>query len=545
MSVTCWVEHRKLWVSAPFHYRLRCKSVAGGRWVPERKAWVYPASPHTAKALATLFDGELSRDEEFLSLVAEAEAAQGIKNRTDLSPIKGTKMEPWMHQLQAYHFIMANKGAMLAMDMGTGKSKVTIDAICAQQFLLNLIVCPKSVIDVWPKEFLKHGWDNVNYRIVPLKKGTVQEKAMLCAEVAAEADPDEVVVFVMNYETAWRSPMKEWLLARKWGYVILDESHRAKAPGGKASMFLSGLGDKARRRLCLTGTPMPHSPLDIYAQFRFLDKGVFGTSKKRFEDRYAIKGGYQGYQILDWKNQQEMNEKIHSIAYFADKNVLDLPEVLSMNRYCELEGQALTLYKKLEKDLIGGVEDGMVTAANALVKLLRLQQITGGHVTDDLERVVMFDKQPKADLLAEIVEGIGNDEALVVFARFRHDLDVIHQVGQKLARPTYELSGRRNQLAEWQEATDGGIIAVQIQAGGVGIDLTRARYCIYYSMGFSLGDYEQSLARVHRPGQTRPVTYIHLVTTGTVDEKVLSALQEKKDVVQSILHLMGGGEEDS
>ena len=96
-----------------------------------------------------------------------------------------------------------------------------------------------------------------------------------------------------------------------------------------------------------------------------------------------------------------------------------------------------------------------------------------------------------------------------------------------------ELSGRENNLEAWQQG-GADILGVQIQAGGVGISLVRARYCIYYSVGFSLGDYEQSLARVHRPGQNQSVIYYHLVAGGTVDEKVYDALQKRRKVIDEI-----------
>jgi SNF2 family DNA or RNA helicase len=96
-----------------------------------------------------------------------------------------------------------------------------------------------------------------------------------------------------------------------------------------------------------------------------------------------------------------------------------------------------------------------------------------------------------------------------------------------------------DELKCWQ-AGEAPVLAVQIDSGGVGVDLTRARYAIYYSLGFSLGSYEQSLARIHRPGQTRPVEYIHLVAEGTVDEKVMAALARRADVVNTVLHEMKG-----
>jgi SNF2 family DNA or RNA helicase len=123
---------------------------------------------------------------------------------------------------------------------------------------------------------------------------------------------------------------------------------------------------------------------------------------------------------------------------------------------------------------------------------------------------------------------------VVVFARFTSDVRAIHEAAKKAGRISLELSGHRHELERWQ-AGEGTVIAVQIHAGGLGVDLTRACYAVYFSLGFSLGDYEQSLARLDRYGQTRPVTYYHLQARNSIDARILWALKAKKDVVESVL----------
>jgi SNF2 family DNA or RNA helicase len=154
----------------------------------------------------------------------------------------------------------------------------------------------------------------------------------------------------------------------------------------------------------------------------------------------------------------------------------------------------------------------------------------------ELDRVEKIDSG-KTELLEEIIEDISEEEPVVVFCRFKHDLDEIKAVAEKLGRTYGEISGsRKDALDDKAELQDGIQIAgVQIQAGGVGIDLTKSHYCIYYSVGYSLGDYEQSLARIHRPGQTKPVFYYHLVASGTIDEVIYSNLKNKKDVISTII----------
>ena len=122
----------------------------------------------------------------------------------------------------------------------------------------------------------------------------------------------------------------------------------------------------------------------------------------------------------------------------------------------------------------------------------------------------------------------------MIFCRFHQDLDSIQEACRALEIECAELSGRRNELHIWEDKA-AQVLAAQLQSGGLGIDLTAARYCIFYSHGFSLGDYQQARARVHRPGQTRKVTYYHLCAKGTVDEKVIKALDNRADLVKFVI----------
>jgi len=322
--------------------------------------------------------------------------------------------------------------------------------------------------------------------------------------------------------------------------ILVHNCHRLKAPGGKASRYLARLGKAARFRLGLSGTPMPHSPLDVYGYFRFIDATIFGWSYNRFRQHFAVMGGYQNHQVVAYNNLDELNRRFYSVTFACGKDVLDLPPEVHITYTCHLGSEARTIYHSLERDLIAEVRSGEVTAANALVKLLRLQQITGGHIRTDDGRDVQIDSA-KPNLLRDVLEDIDPQEPVVVFCRFHNDLDAVNRVADETGRRSLELSGRVDELKQWQ-AGAAPVLAVQIDSGGVGVDLTRARYSIYYSLGFSLGAYEQSLARIHRPGQTRPVEYIHLLADGTVDQKVMDALARRADVVNSVLRQMKGGQ---
>lgn len=443
-----------------------------------------------------------------------------------------TSTKLWAHQQAGVEYALERRGALLYMRMGHGKTLTTIEILRRRAHVLVVILCPKSVIPHWPLEFERHAAGE--FQVTALDRGTVKEKTETAKlAVAAAKHLGRPAVIVTNHEAAWRSPFAEWLATSGAECLVVDEIHRAKAPGGAFSRFLGRLAKRIPYRLGLTGTAMPHSPLDVYGQFRFLAPAVFGTSFTRFRARYAVMGGFDQHQVVGYQNESELNAKFRSIAYESDANAVELPETIDVRRGFSLPSAAARLYRELEREFTAAVDDGTVTASNALVRLLRLQQITSGAVRDDdgLTREVHIEK---AAALADVLEDLAPREPVVVFARFRQDLDAIRCVAEADRRTVSELSGRQNDLKAWQDgATD--VLAVQIQAGGVGVDLTRARYCVYYSLGFSLSDYLQSRARTHRPGQTRNVVYLHLVALGTIDERVYKALERRQDVIDAIL----------
>lgn len=460
---------------------------------------------------------------------------------TESVPRKRTEM--WGHQREALTFLAARRTALLAMAMGTGKSAVTVRALESRDTKRDatvVILCPKSVIEVWPEQFERHA--EHTWRVVCLERGTCKDKADDLRE--ALRDPRRPLAVVVNYESAWREPLGAALQRAEFDAVIYDEVHRIKDPGGRASKFCKALSLGTAKtlpilfRLGLTGTPMPHSPLDVYAQFRAIEPAVFGTSFTAFKARYAVMNPVITGKVDAYQNLDELAAKMGRHTFQVDASVLNLPDPVHTERVFDLSPRGRAVYREIEENLIAEVEAGTIVASNALAKLLRLRQVTGGTTrTEDGTDVSVDDG--KADALAEVLADLPLREPLVIVAVFHADLDRIREVCEASGRTVLELSGRRNELAAWKSGA-ADVLAVQIQAGGVGIDLTRACHSILWSVGFSLGEYEQFLARTQRPGQTRFVNYIHLLARGTVDFAVYRALRARASIVESVLATMKG-----
>jgi len=433
---------------------------------------------------------------------------------------------------------------MLAMDMGTGKTMVAIGLLDYWKCRNVLIVCPKSVMHVWPREFSRHAGHH--WSIVVLENGSVKDRARTAATMRQAAGRHGGrLALVMNYDSVWREPFGEWALGQQWDAVILDESHRIKSHGSAVSKFCYKLGRQASRRLCLTGTPMGQSPLDLFGQFRFLDPGVFGTSWTTFSNRYARHQNPTIPQMVTgYQNQEELQERMAWLTYrvTADE-VLELPEKHHIDRRFELGPEARRIYRELESDLIADVRGGTVSASNVLTKLIRLAQVCSGFLVPDGEDrdtgVQEFDTG-KLDALEEILEDIDPSEPVVCFTRFRHDCRRIQSLAEKLGRQYGELSGSRcDALNDRAELAPGiQVAAVNMQSGGLGVDLTRSRYCVFYGVGHSLSLYTQAVARLHRPGQTRPVTYLHLIGAGTVEESIYLALKKNREIIDEVLSVL-------
>jgi len=581
-------ELGRVWIDVPFKLKDSfCKAIPSAEWDPNARSWWALATPWVAIRMMDLARDRfpaLARAPGFDALAALANklvTAERIRTPgARLKPIPRTKMAPWDHQLVAYWVARTLPGSLLGMDMGTGKSKVFIDVMVNTGARLALVIAPPYVTDrTWPEQIEKHlvdDWGGIalilgskelrgrehGHEALRTAFGGVRKKADALQEWMERCARDgRPLLAVVNYESAWRPPLgPEYetykgrdgkdrqrrvstglVLQQMWDVVGLDEGHNIKKPGGKASWFCADLRSRARKRMDLTGTPLAHSKLDAYAQYRAIDPGVYGTNYSAHKQEFAIEGGSSGHEVVRWINEDEFTRRFHSIAYIVDADdCQDLPPEQHITRTFSLCDYARGVYDDLETQMVAELESGEVTPDNALVRLLRFQQITAGHVTDD-DGMVSRVCTGKRDLLRELLQDFRRDERVVVFSMFKPDLEQIHEAAahRDVKRPSFEFSGQRKELDRWIK-TPGAVIAVQARSGKEGLnDLVLARYGVFYSPGFSLGAFRQMKKRIRRPGQERPVIYYYLVASGTIDERVYQSLHshaaEVDGVVKSVL----------
>ena len=452
-------------------------------------------------------------------------------------------VERWQNQEEAYQFAMQHDAVMLDMDMGTGKTRVAIDVVFARSDVHHvLVVCPKAVVPVWRVNLEKFAVPG-SYSILERGNEPIKDLAGKVTEFFRNG-PDKRF-FVVNYDVLWRDPLGDAVYKHTGiDMVILDESHRIKSAGSKISKYLAMLGKKVKYKMCLSGTPMANSPLDVYGQYRFLDPSIFGTNHTVFLSKYAIMSCTTPPFVVGCKNLQELNSRFSSIAYTCKmsdiQDRLKLPEELPPNVIkLSLSAKDYTTCKALNKEFIAECKSGQyIVLNNVLGKVLRLQQITSGfcmaqaNPEDNPTEVEL--NHVKSDALKELLQDTDRNEKVVVFCVFKHDIKAVHDVCHSLGIASFELSGRVNTFGAWRECQGGGVIAVQIQAGAEGIDMTCARVCVYYGLPYSLALYEQSKARLYRPGQKRRVLFNYLVCQKTIDELIFNTLNNKRDLIAEV-----------
>lgn len=438
-----------------------------------------------------------------------------------------------------------NKGFGFLFEMGCGKTLtaiMTMGALYQAGKIDKVLVCaPTSVCSVWPEDLEKFASFRYQARVL---LGDKAKRIKMLNELNNYPFRG-LKVAVINYESTWRDDIKEAIEEWHPDMVICDESQRIKTHDASQSKELHRLGDMAKYKLILSGTPVQNNAVDIFSQYRFLDASVFGNNFYAFRNRYCCMGGFNNKQIIGYRNMDELIKKEYSVAYRVTKEeALDLPETVFKTVNIEFEPKEKKLYDQLKKDSYAELENGgQITATTVLTKLLRLQQLTGGFLVADETTKPELVSEGKINALEDIIDDyvIGEGKKLVIFARFRAELDIIEKLIKKKKIQYGMIYGdipqneRGDIVKDFQENPDTKIIVCQIQCAGLGITLTAASTCVYYSVDFNYANYAQSLARIHRIGQKNKCLYIHLTVKGTVDEKVLKALAAKEDLAKTVV----------
>ena len=466
----------------------------------------------------------------------------------------------WSHQKEAITRASDGEELGLFFEMGTGKTR-TIVEILKRKFYENkstmrtLILCPPVVLKNWVNEF-KMFSEFDERDIVVLDRKTRKEKGLQ----DRIGNSTREFILITNYEALDNiefSKLLEW-----WAPEILvcDESQRLKSSKSKRAKAVERLSWSTEYRYILSGTPVLNSPMDLYQQFKILDKGkTFGANFWVFCNRYFFDANASNPNFT-WKKWLPKPETFMAFnKLIGDKSMrvqksecLDLPPFIREKREVELSPAQAVAYKSMKKEFIAFVESEKksdksrtVVAQLAITKALRLQQIITGFVTtEEGEQLRLKGGNPRLKELEELIKEItATGEKVIIWACFKENYKQIAEVCDKLHIGYAELHGgiQANQkdknINSFKTNKDCQVLIANQGAGGVGVNLQEASYSIYFSRNFNLEHDLQSEARNYRGGSEMhsSVTRIDLVAVDTIDQQILDALLKKQKISDMIL----------
>ena len=456
------------------------------------------------------------------------------------------KTKPYKHQEEALFKSFARDNYAYFMEMGCGKSKVLIDNITwlyeNKHIDTAIIIAPKGVYMNWKNsEIPTHLPDDVPHKMYIWKSNANKSEKIILEEGVRS----RVIlrILLVNVEAFATAKVKKYLQAfihRSNFLLAVDESTTIKNIKAKRTKEILKLGQSAKYKRILTGSPITQSPMDLYSQCYFLDKDLLGfDSYWSFQGRYAIIrqtriGNHSFQQIVGFRNLSELTDKLHRFSYRVTKEqALDLPEKIYTTREVNLTSDQIKHYNSMKDSAVALLDGGdMVTAPEVMTRLLRLQQLLCGYlVTDDGETVEIANH--RIDAMLDTIEEM--DGKVIIWSRFRHDIKKIRKALEKDYGSgtvvTYygdtSQEDRDKAIDRFQNDEGTRFFVGNAQTAGRGLTLTAATNVIYYSNDFNLETRIQSEDRCHRIGQKNNVLYVDLVVPDSIDIHIVKVLQSK------------------
>lgn len=447
---------------------------------------------------------------------------------------------PYRHQLEALEQSWDRESYALFLEMGLGKTKVTIDTgvmlFDRGEIDAALVIAPSGVYRNWTDVEIPRHLPEAPYLVVHWTPTPTKREARAIEEALKPGHG--FVWFVMNVEALstakGQAAAKRFLEAHRCLFVV-DESTAIKNPRAARTKAILALRHKAPYRRILTGSPVTKSPLDLFTPCLFLDPSHLGhRSYYSFRNRYAElavrRFGEKRFQeIVGYRNLDELQAKLARFSTRKTKaECLDLPEKIYQRRTVVMDAETAHEYRRMRDEAVATLDGEEVTATIVLAQITRLHQIVCGS------------RNRIAALLETLEETSGK---AIIWCTYTRD---VHRVVSALDEGPMGSgvvsyhgetpAGDRPWIVEaFQRETGPRFFVGQPATGGYGLTLTAASTVIYYSSSYDLEKRIQSEDRAHRIGQRSAVTYVDLVTPGTVDEKILDALRGKKNLATEVL----------
>lgn len=443
------------------------------------------------------------------------------------------KYRPHKYQRYATEYIETHPIAAVLLDMGLGKTSITLTALndlLFDRFEIHkvIVIAPLRVArDTWPAEIEK--WEHLSSLVYSVAVGTEAERL---AALRQRAD-----IYIINRENV------QWLVEASglpfdFDMVVVDELSSFKNHQSKRFRAMMKVRPRVERIIGLTGTPSSNGLMDLWAEFKLLDMGKrLGRFIGQYRTRFFLPDKRNGQVVFSYKPlsgaEQEIYRLISDITIsMKSTDHLQMPELVNSRYMVYLSEEEMQRYVSLKQDLILQLSDGEVTAANAAALSGKLSQMANGAVyTDTGETMAIHDR--KLDALEDLIEA-ANGKPLLVAYWFRHDLERIMERLYKRKIPCSRLDTRES-IHRWN-AGEIPVALIHPDSAGHGLNLqTGGSTLVWFGLTWSLELYQQTVARLWRQGQSAETVIIqHIIAKGTMDERIMKALSEK-DTTQAAL----------
>jgi len=456
------------------------------------------------------------------------------------------KTQPYDHQAEALAKMRGVPAFALFMEQGTGKTKVAIDRAgelwASGKITGVLVVSRKGVHRQWiESEVPTHFGGNVNGEFWPLKS--------LPDSLRPGAD---LKWFSINFDGVktpkGKAAAMEFL---QWHHgkvmIVADETQEIKNARSARHTAMEELkrASGSPYRLALTGTPIAKDLTDEWAQLKWLNEDIIGVRYiTAFRNEYCLMGGFEGRVVVGHKNVDRLKAKVEPHSFRATKDQIGILPKGYKRWSFDLTLTQRSAIRDLRKELLHQIGSGeIVSAANAAVAMVKIQQISNGFVVDEdgnTTRLMSIDKNPRLNALAEYLES--RPGRIIIWARFREDIKMIAERLEADGVSFVEYHGgtsdkqRAEAVKSFMDPFGARVFLSNPQAGGTGLNLQgMCRDAIYYSNSYNAVDRWQSEDRIHRIGTNGVVTYTDLIAKGSIDAAITANLRRKKGISEMAL----------
>lgn len=451
------------------------------------------------------------------------------------------KYNPHGYQRYAKKFIENHESAAVLLDMGLGKTVITLSAIndlLFDSFEISrvLVIAPLRVAkNTWPQEIAK--WEHLKGLHYSVAVGTEQERL---AALRRKAN-----IYIINRENV------DWLITKsgipfEFDMVVIDELSSFKSWQTKRFKTLMKVRPKVKRIVGLTGTPSGNGLMDLWAEFRLLDMGKrLGRFIGEYRSLYFVPDKRSQQMVFTYKPRPGAKEEIYkrigdiTISMTAS-DFLDMPELVENTVTVRLDDKERKAYERMKADMVVELGGKEIDAVNAAALSNKLLQMANGAVYDQNRKIVKLHDR-KLDALEDLIEGANGKPVLVAYW-YKHDLERI--------KSRFDVREIKNDIdiADWNDGKI-PIAVIHPASAGHGLNLQAGgSTLIWFGLTWSLELYQQTNARLYRQGQTHAVVIHHIVAEETIDENVLAALKHKDKtqaaLIDAVKANLGGQEHD-